>query len=189
MLVCGCDASTPATAHPDAPPAGEQGNSPPAPTPTPGQASLPAKATPPSAAKTPGALVTASALADPLTARVGGSFTIRVDARIESGWHIYAIDRPTGPSIPTAINFELPKGLTWDGDWTGPEPTLDEAHAQEPAFVYQGTVSFSRRVRVARDSKPGTVSLNGSFHYQACDRFSCRAPTQFALKTELTIDP
>jgi DsbC/DsbD-like thiol-disulfide interchange protein len=183
LLVCGCDVPSPAKMRSDGPPAADQGKPPAA-----RVQSAPTKSPPEAAAKTDSA-VTASASADPLTARVGEAFTIRVDAQIESGWHIYAIDRPTGPSVPTSISFELPKSLAWDGDWTGPEPHLDDANPQEPSFIHEGTVAFSRRVRVARDAHAGLISLRGSFHYQACNRFSCRAPTQLPIQAEIKIDP
>ena len=205
LFVSACDDAARATARPD-PPSVERGKpaalapasektqiatAAPAPDKT-----LASKTTPPAApALTKAAtkidsLITASATFDPPTAHAGDTFTLRVEVQIESGWHIYAIDRPTGPSIPTSINFELPKTLAWDGDWTGSEPTLDDAHPDEPSFIYTGTASFSRRLRVAQGAAtPGVVILRGSLHYQACDKFSCRAPTREPLKTELTIVP
>jgi hypothetical protein len=134
-------------------------------------------------------LLTTSVTVDRSTVRAGDTFTVRVDVQIDSGWHIYAIDRPTGPSIPTSINFELPKTFAWDGDWTGSEPALDDAHPDEPSFIYTGSASFSRRLRVAQGAAPGAVTLRGNLHYQACDKFSCRAPTREPLKTEITIVP
>src|SRR5580704_14077474 len=134
--------------------------------------------------KSPGAaarsdgVVTASAVVDRSTVHAGDTFTIRVEAHIETGWHIYAIDRPTGPSIPTSIDFKLPKAMTWEGDWSGPEPTLDDAHPQEPAFYYEGAAAFTRAVRVAKDAPAGSLGLEGALHYQACNQTSCRAPTQ-----------
>jgi DsbC/DsbD-like thiol-disulfide interchange protein len=151
------------------------------------------KTTPPSAAKSEApkidSMVTASAATNLPTVRAGDTFTIRVEAHIDSGWHIYAIDRPTGPSIPTTLEFKLPRALAWEGEWTGPEPKLDEANPQEPSFVYQGTVSFTRRVRVTGEAPPSVVNLRGTMRYQACDKFSCRAPTSVPLQTTITVVP
>ncbi len=132
-------------------------------------------------------VVTASALVDRPKVRAGDTFTIRVEARIETGWHIYAIDRPTGPSIPTSIDFKLPKTLAWEGDWNGPEPTLDDAHPQEPAFYYEGAAAFTRAVRVAKDAPAGSLGLEGALHYQACNQKSCHAPTQESVRAEIQI--
>jgi hypothetical protein len=138
--------------------------------------------------KTP-SVVTASATVEPSEPRVGQTFTVRIDVQIGNDWHIYAIDRPTGPSVPTSIEFELPKPLEWVGEWKGPEPTLDEAHPEEPSFIYQGAVKFQRQVRVAGTAAPGPITLQGSLHYQACNKVSCRAPTQLALQAELKLVP
>lgn len=143
--------------------------------------------------KSPGAaprsdgVVTASAVVDRSTVHAGHMFKIRIEAHIEGGWHIYAIDRPTGPSIPTSIDFKLPKTLTWEGDWSGPEPTLDDAHPQEPAFYYEGAAAFTRSVRVAKDAPAGSLSLEAALHYQACNQTSCRAPTQEPVRAEIQI--
>ncbi len=203
LFVSACDAPAPATARPEPAPTAERGkptsvapapDKTQTPTATPAPDKTPADKTtspapiavPKTVAKTD-SLVTPSATVDPPTVHAGDTFTIRVDVQIESGWHIYAIDRPTGPSIPTSINFELPKTLAWEGDWTGSEPTFDDAHPDEPSFIYTGSASFSRRLRVAPGAAPGAVALRGNLHYQACDKFSCRAPTRQPLETQITI--
>jgi hypothetical protein len=142
---------------------------------------------PPSAAPRSDGVVTASAVVDRPTVHAGDTFTIRIEAHIEGGWHIYAIDRPTGPAIPTSIDFKLPKTLAWEGDWSGPEPTLDDAHPQEPAFYYEGAAAFTRGVRVAKDAPAGSLGLEGALHYQACNQTSCRAPTQDPVRAEIQI--
>jgi hypothetical protein len=205
LFVSACDAPAPSTARPEPTPAAERSK----PTPiAPALQKTLSPTTAPVTEKTPApmttrpaptvvtkaatkidSLITASATVDPPTARAGDTFTVRVEVQIESGWHIYAIDRPTGPSIPTSFNFELPKNLAWDGDWTGSEPALDDAHPDEPSFIYMGSASFSRRLRVAPGAAPGAVTLLGNLHYQACDKFSCRAPTRQPLETQFTIAP
>jgi Disulphide bond corrector protein DsbC len=144
---------------------------------------------PPSATSKGDSLVTASVTVDRPKLGPGDLFTLRIVVHIEPEWHIYAIDRPTGPSIPTAIKFQLPKALAWDGDWTTSEPALDDAHPEEPSFIYTESASFSRRVRVAKDAPPGTLVISGSLHYQACNRSLCRAPTQVPLQAQVTIAP
>jgi hypothetical protein len=91
--------------------------------------------------------------------------------------------------VPTSIEFELPKPLEWAGEWKNPEPTLDESHPEEPSFIYHGSVTFQRQVRVARDAPPGPTALHGALHYQACNKVSCRAPSQLALETNVNVLP
>jgi DsbC/DsbD-like thiol-disulfide interchange protein len=147
------------------------------------------KSTPPNATTEDDSPVTALAKTDPANVRAGGVFTVVVDVQMTGGWHIYAIDRPTGPALPTSITIGLPKGLAWDGNWTFPEPSLNESSLGHPSFVHEGAVTFRRRVRVARDVSAGQVPLRGRLNYQACDRYSCRAPAQLTLQTEMHVVP
>lgn len=202
ILAASCDAPAPSMGKPDPPPAAAPKTTPPGtpaapdkPTATaalPPQAPVVASTSAPESpsprpARKADSQITASATVNPSKVRAGETVTLRVDVQIEPGWHIYAIDRPTGPSIPTSIHFDLPKSLAWDGDWSGSEPTLDDANPQEPSFVYTSSASFSRRVRVAKSAESGIATLGGNVRYQACDRFSCRAPTQLPLKAQVTI--
>ncbi len=176
LLLSACNFQTPQSARQVTQSPDEGGKVPPVP-----------KSTPPSATTEADSPVTAAAKPDPASVRAGEAFTVLVDVHITKGWHIYAIDRPTGPALPTSITIELPKGLAWDGNWTFPEPSLDESSLGDPSFVHQGVVTFRRRVHVARDVSPGPRPLRGMLHFQACDRYSCRAPAQLLLQTEIDV--
>ena len=145
------------------------------------------KGTQPGATTEASSPLTAVAKSNPANVRAGEAFTVVVDVHITTGWHIYAIDRPTGPALPTSITVDLPKDLAWVGNWTFPEPSLDESSLGNPSFVHEGVVTFRRRVRVARDVSPGPLPLRATLHYQACDRYSCRAPAQLSLQTEIHV--
>lgn len=146
-----------------------------------------AKSTPPNATKEADSPVAAVAKPDPEIVRAGEAFTLVVDVQVDAGWHIYAIDRYAGPARPTAITFELPKSLQWENKWTSPDPSLETSYGAEPCFVHEGKLAFRRRVRSARDAASGRLTLHGTLRYQACDRFSCRAPAELTLQTELNI--
>jgi hypothetical protein len=133
--------------------------------------------------------VTATLRTDKNAVRVGESFTVTVDVQIAPGWHIYAIDRPTGLALPTKIRLELPGGLESAGAWTSPEPALDDSSAGEPAFVYHGTASFQQTIRVKQRAPAGPMVIPLEFRYQVCDRFSCRAPADLKLQTEIRVVP
>ena len=52
---------------------------------------------------------------------------------------------------------------------------------------YSGTIEIRHRLRLAKDAPAGPMTLSGSLSYQACDRFSCRAPDEIALEAKLEI--
>jgi DsbC/DsbD-like thiol-disulfide interchange protein len=176
LLLSACNFQTPQSVRQEAQSPDERDNVPAIP-----------KSAPPSVTTEADSPVTVAAKPDPASVRAGAAFTVVVDVHITKGWHIYAIDRPTGSALATLITFELPTGLAWDGNWTFPEPSLDESSLGTPSFVHQGVVTFRRRVRVARDASPGPRALHGMLHFQACDRYSCRAPAQLLLQTEIDV--
>jgi DsbC/DsbD-like thiol-disulfide interchange protein len=133
--------------------------------------------------------VTVSLRTDKTTVRAGETFNVTVDVQVADGWHIYAMDRPTGVAMPTKLELELPAGVESAGDWTLPDPSLDNSSGGEPAFVYEGTAAFRKSLRVKPGAAAGPSSLRCDFRYQACDRFSCRTPTTLKLEASIQITP
>ncbi len=144
---------------------------------------------PPRASPDSNSPVTATIRTDKSAVRVGESFTVIVDVQIASGWHIYAIDRPTGVALPTKIRLELPAGLESTSKWTSPEPSLDDSSAGEPAFVYHDAAAFQQTLRVKQGATTSPMVIRAELSYQVCDRFSCRAPTTLKLQTSIQIVP
>jgi DsbC/DsbD-like thiol-disulfide interchange protein len=133
--------------------------------------------------------VRASIRTDVPTVRAGGEFIVAVDVWIAPGWHIYALDGPSGVATPTSIGIDLPKSLVRAGEWTPPAPSLDASSDGEPSFVYEGVVAFCCHLRVSQDATPGRTAVRCVLAYQACDRFSCRPPEKTKLETEIKIVP
>ncbi|HUE13336.1 MAG TPA: protein-disulfide reductase DsbD domain-containing protein [Planctomycetaceae bacterium] len=137
----------------------------------------------------PSSPVTATLRSEKTAVRPGESFAVTIDVQIAGGWHIYAVDRPTGPAVKTQLQLDLPKGFESAGDWSLPDPSLDESSAGEVAFVYRGSVAFRRSVRVKPGTSPGAKPLRCMIHYQACDQFSCRPPADLKLEAFIQVVP
>jgi DsbC/DsbD-like thiol-disulfide interchange protein len=120
---------------------------------------------------------------------LGEIFTVELGARITPGWHIYAMDRSTGSSLPTSIGLNLPAGLERSSEWAAPEPSLDEVVLGQPSFIYTGNVTFRCQLQVAHDSHTGSLTIRGELKYQACDRFNCHPPDSINLETNVQVIP
>jgi len=121
--------------------------------------------------------------------RAGEPLEIAVQVRIKPGWHIYAVNRPAGSSLPTSIGLDLPAGVERAGDWELPEAALEISTSDQPRFIYTGDVEFRCRLRVSQDAQAGTLKLAGVLNFQACDRFSCQPPDSIPLATEVRVVP
>ena len=122
----------------------------------------------------------------PQQARAGNTITLEVRAKTAPGWHIYAVDKPTGVSVATTLKLTLPEGVTASGPWSYPEPVLDVSSGS-PAYVYHGEVSFRRQLQTAGDTAAGEHHIACEFGYQVCTAVSCLAPDTIRLTVPLKV--
>jgi DsbC/DsbD-like thiol-disulfide interchange protein len=141
------------------------------------------------AEKQPEGPVTASIDADPRQLRPGDPFHLIVRARIAPGWHIYAVDKPAAAASRTSLEIEVPQGIERAGEWILPQASPDATLPGDLSFIYDGAVTFRSPLRVAADAAAGEKTIRCVLEYQACDRFSCRPPTETALLTTIRIVP
>lgn len=117
----------------------------------------------------------------------GDTFEFVIQARTLSGWHIYAVDKPTGISIPTSLDLVLPQGVLAASDWKYPKAEV-HATAQGASFVYRGPMTFTRELQLADDAKAGVYDIVCQLRFQACDAFSCLSPETVELSATVEVD-
>ena len=140
-----------------------------------------------SIAGVPGSPVTASLSLDRVELLPGDVETIVVELQIKPGWHIYAMDGPTGIASPTQIDMELPTVIETSGKWTALPPVVDPDSSSGPVSIYHAIATFSTTAKVAADPGQGSFPLRVKIGYQACDRFSCRPYEELELTSEVRI--
>src|SRR5262249_24075810 len=64
----------------------------------------------------------------------GESISAQLKAQIDEGWHLYALDQPTGGPIPTTIKIADGSPFSITGDITAPKPTV----RADQNFVVEG---------------------------------------------------
>jgi thiol:disulfide interchange protein DsbD len=124
--------------------------------------------------------------ASPAEAKPGEIVTYKVTAKVNKGFHLYsyAKEQPqTGPRRTQFDFFEM-GGLEKDGDWTADQ----EPHRQaDPNFdnqiveFHENQVTWTLRLKVPADAKPGQVTLRNQVGFQICDDKSCKPPTYITL--------
>jgi DsbC/DsbD-like thiol-disulfide interchange protein len=127
-----------------------------------------------------------SATIEPKSAKPGGEVTLKVKGVIEEGWHIYAVNKPTGLSRKTSLKLTLADKLKADKDWKIPDPVKDEK-ADEETFKYEGDVVFSRKIKVA-ESAEGALEASTTVEFMACNAETCLSPKKVTVKTALKVE-
>ena len=121
--------------------------------------------------------IVAHAEISPATARAGETLELIVRVKVAATWHIYAVGGSHGPGVSTTLNLTLPKGVEAQGEWACPQ----SVRGKDGQMIYEGTLEFRRRLRVAKGAAEGPIDVCCEFAYQACDPFSCRLPTNERL--------
>lgn len=110
-----------------------------------------------------------------------------LSAKIEHGWHLYALNLPEGGPNPTRISFDTTPGIKLDGDIV---PSIPATVAVDMIFHlelgwWDRDVTFTQNFIVV---EPGDNKITTSVSYQACNGSSCIAPsaTDFQLSVKST---
>jgi len=126
-----------------------------------------------------------SAVFEPKTIKPGGEATLKLKAAIEDGWHIYAVDKPTGLSRKTTLKLAVGDKLTTDKAWKIPAPVRDEKAAEETHY-YEGEIVFSRKIK-ASESTEGAFEATVTADFMACNEEMCLPPKKVVVKAVLKV--
>ncbi|MFQ5731491.1 MAG: protein-disulfide reductase DsbD domain-containing protein [Planctomycetaceae bacterium] len=117
----------------------------------------------------------------PKNAKPGDEVTVSITAKLDKGWHAYALTHPKGgiglPVIITvkSVNRLEPIGKGWRPR-KAPEVKVETIDGERVVTQeHHGTVTWSRKFKVAKVVAPGTYGLSGRFRYQICQR-ACLPP-------------
>ena len=121
---------------------------------------------------------------DPAAAAPGAKILIRIEGKIEGGWHLYSASSATG--IPTSFKIEGPID-----DLRTLQPPPKKAF--DPNFnaeseTYEDNVVFLLEGAVRKDAPAATVPLTISGRYQTCTSTVC-VPGKWTGSVALKIDP
>jgi len=140
----------------------------------------------PAAAQTP-VIWTIAPISAPI--RSGSATNVRIDAKIQDGWHIYSITQPAGGPIATRITVPAGQPFVSAGD---PKPTVEPRVAFDDAFhmnvqLHEKAVSFIVPVRSIGAATIVADSIRVNVRYQVCNASLCYPPQTAKLATSASV--
>jgi thiol:disulfide interchange protein DsbD len=103
------------------------------------------------------------------------NFKAALKADIESGWHLYALEQPTGGPIATTISVTKDKPFSLDGKIDSPEPkTKFDPNFNIDTKYFENSVTFAVPLRSTVDTAGDELSLDVRF--QLCNDTFCLPP-------------
>jgi thiol:disulfide interchange protein DsbD len=106
----------------------------------------------------------------------GETFRLTLSARIEPGWHIYAMEEPDGGPIPTQIGLAEGDALVLLAV-DGPQPRMvPDPVLREPTGMFENVAGFTLRLRAPRKPPPAGSVSHILVRYQSCNDHVCLPP-------------
>ena len=106
----------------------------------------------------------------------GDKFSIILAARIDPGWHIYALDEPDGGPIATEVGLADGDPLTLlRVEETKPQMSPDPFYKQ-PTGLFQENATFTLRLQLPVHPLPHSTMLHIQVRYQSCNDKICLPP-------------
>ena len=111
----------------------------------------------------------------PQDAKPGDTVTVKIAAKLKSGWHTFAIDHDKkNVGLPTVIDVKSSTGLKPLGSGFKADREV-ELHEDEGKTqrIHHNEVSWSRSFEVTDDAAIGEYGVGGKLSYQVCDARRC----------------
>jgi thiol:disulfide interchange protein DsbD len=131
-----------------------------------------------------------TAIASPTRVAANGTFQVRVQAEITSGYHLYSVSQAPGGPTPTSIT--LPAGqaftLRWPhiSSWPAPVKVFAPEFGMEIEY-HVGKVIFDFTALAAAHAAPGAHEVLVHIHYQLCDEQTCLVPETKQLRVSIEV--
>jgi thioredoxin:protein disulfide reductase len=140
----------------------------------------------PVAAQMPGGGVTVQPVAEKASVAAGETLRLALLVKVPAGLHLQA-DRPRDKTvIPSRLAIKTPAGVVFADVTFPPSTTFRLIGFDEPLDVFGGDFVVGASVAIDKAHRPGSVTLPGTFRYQACDDTTCFNPV--TVETSWTFD-
>jgi thiol:disulfide interchange protein len=125
---------------------------------------------------------------DSVSAPPGGTAVVRLTAKMDPGWHIYALSNPPGGPTPTTVKVMPANPAVAALRLWQPRP----ATKLDPNFnmnveVLEGDLELVAALDIAKEAAAGATEVPLLVRYQACTEKEC-LPRKFTLPVKLQVD-
>jgi Disulphide bond corrector protein DsbC len=120
--------------------------------------------------------------------KAGASFSVKLIAHLQEGWHFYSMKPIEDGPVPTHIwlaegqPFELAGPIKADEPQTLQDPTL---HME--VEVYDSDTAFALPIRVTANATAGPQKLIVNAQTQSCSNSLCLPPTTVKVEVPVTV--
>jgi thiol:disulfide interchange protein len=123
---------------------------------------------------------------EPSTAAPGSHVLARMTAKIDEGWHLYALSAPP-PIIATRITIVDNPSIASYKIYTPKPRTAFDQNFGFNLDTFEKEAVFLVDIELARNAPAGPLEVAGKARYQTCDNKSCLPPRSVPVSAMLTV--
>ncbi len=124
----------------------------------------------------------------PAPTQRGRPFAVVVTAKIDEGWHLYALSEPPGPiAITFAVDKSGPFKLAGEITESTPTQKFDPNFNVMTAF-HENTATFTLPVTAAAGTAAGSHPFTVTVNFQACNDRFCLPPKDQQIALPIDVD-
>jgi hypothetical protein len=125
---------------------------------------------------------------DAVAVAPGKTAAVKIDARVNQGFHINSNKPNSDLLIATEFKFSLPTELIIAGvTYPAGQQLTFPFMPNEPLSVYSGDFQVAANVRASQHAHPGTYRVHAQLKYQACNDRQCFAPKTMPVDFDVKI--
>ncbi len=117
----------------------------------------------------------------------GSTFTAKLLARIDPGWHLYALEQEEGGPIPTEISLAGESYLSLGTIRVSKPIQLLDPNFNKRVNLYIEKAEFSLPLTVATEATPGPQHAALHVRYQSCNETMCLPPRTATIDLAVSI--
>jgi hypothetical protein len=120
----------------------------------------------------------------------GSNATLELSAKIQEGWHVYALTQPSGGPTPLRVTLDENAVVQIAGatSSTAPERKHDPSFDLETQF-YTQSFAVHVPVRVKANAAAGRQLIPVSIRFQTCSDRECQPPRTVHLSVPMNVLP
>jgi DsbC/DsbD-like thiol-disulfide interchange protein len=118
----------------------------------------------------------------------GAAFSVRLEATIAQGWHLYAMEQAEGGPLPTRITMppDQPFGQAGTIGYSVPKSAMDPNFNLMTEY-YEERAAFTIPVKAAATAAAGKPELKVSVSFQTCSDEICLPPKIVKLAVAINL--
>ncbi len=125
---------------------------------------------------------------EPASAPPGGRVLARITAKMDPGWHLYALAVPQ-PIIPTSVKLAANAAIESSKIYQPPAHVAFDQNFGFNVASYEGTATFLVEMQLAKTAPAGPLELTVDTRYQTCNGQMCLPPRRASAAATMSIDP